>query len=75
MASAFALSGSGIVSGATITWSLDGLSTRPFLLGLDLALKEKDIHISIAHKYKASKRESLRHLPRDGLEGWKLCGS
>ena len=55
MASTLVLSSSGVLSGSTMTWSSDGLSTRAFLLGLALALKEKDIKVSITREYKASK--------------------
>ena len=55
MASAFVPSGSGVLSGSVTTLSSDGLFTRAFLLGLALALKGKDIKVSIARKYKASK--------------------
>ena len=55
MTSAFVPAGSGVLSGSITTLSSDSLSTRAFLLGLALALKEKYIKVSIARKYKASK--------------------
>ena len=74
MASACVPFGSRVLSGSITTSSSDSLFTRAFLLGLALALKEKDIKVSITRKYKASNGVSLKCLPRDSLKGRELCG-
>ena len=55
IASAFGSNYSGICSGSVVGLSPVGLFSLAFLLSLALALKGKDIKVSITNKYKASR--------------------